>query len=361
MKAKNIAFALSAAISVASPCIARAASQLPLRGGNLLTPYAVLDIGLASQTNATSAGTKTGFLAGPVDPDILGIKGSHALPGGNRVVYQFEAGTNMETGAQGFGAQQTWGRQANVGLAGSWGSLRGGYELTPFISDMGAFDPLGISQSGSILPYYLDAIGGTGIFDSRMFQYRSPESGALHYSAGLGTGNVPGSSGSGLEFQATATYQAGRFGFGGGFVHVNSSGTAQGATKSYWGGLNYVMGSITLRGLTQYSSVTRTTGISRKTIQIGGGFDWRLGNNYTLEYGIYKYWDTNDSNNHSLMNAALLNYTLDSSTTVYGGATYLTNSGNMAVNPLNGSSWGNDTQPAGSNTAAVLVGFRYQF
>ncbi len=344
-------FALAACALGAAQCHA----------ANSITPYGALDVGVATQSNATPAGTKTGFIAGTILPDILGISGSHELPSGNKVIFRFEAGTNMETGAAGFSSNNYWGRNANVGLAGRWGSVTGGMELTPFLTDLASVDPLGLSQAGSILDTYVNSLGIVGIFDSRMIQYRSPALGGFGFTLGAGTGNVPGNFSSGREIQGTAHYTRGGLELAAGALHLNGNNGGNGDIKSYWLGAAYDIDQVTLKGVGQDSKVM-TNGVERHTRTLGLGLDWSISDKWNLAYGIYQYKDLSAAvSSSSLMNVALLKYALDSQTSAYVGVTHAANKGLLAFNPLDATSWGNDVPAPGISTTALYAGFYYTF
>ena len=325
-----------------------------------LTPYGIFDAGIASQSKTAAGGSNTGFVAGAVLPVILGVNGSHDLPNGSKVTFKLEAGTNLETGDSGFAKNAHWGRGATVGLAGAWGSVTAGMETTPYILDLGSVDPLGLSQGGSALIPYLDALGVVGIFDDRMFQYRSPALGSFKFSAGLGTGNVPGSSSQGREIQATATYTDGAFNAGSGVLNIHGDSVGNGRVKGFWLGGGYKFGEFSLKGFMQDTKRT-TSGAERHTSQLGAGASYQITPSLSATYGLYRYKDQANAANKAIMNAFLGKYALDSATTLYLGATSVNNKGAMQVAPMAGSSFGGNTPPPNATTRALFTGMYFIF
>lgn len=337
------------------------ASLLPIMAmadGDKITPYGIFDVGVASQSATAAGGSNTGFAAGLVLPVILGIAGSHDLPNGNKVNFKLESGLNPETGAAGFAKNSNWGRGATIGFSGNWGSITGGMETTPFLTDLGSVDPLGLSQGGSALIPYLDALGIVGIFDDRMFQYRSPDLGGLKFTAGLGTGNVPGNASQGRELQGTVTYANGPFNFGAGALNVNGDAVGVGKVSSYWLGGGYKLGALSLKALLQDN---KTGAGARHTQLIGAGLGYQISPSLNVAYGIYDYADQDNSANKTLLNSVLGKYSLDSATTLYMGVTVADNKGAMQVAPLAASSFGGNTPPTNTATNAVFVGMHYIF
>jgi len=329
-----------------------------------LTLYGVLDVGVAWQNRTTTSGgttdsgSMTGIVAGTVLPVILGVSGSHDLGNGNQVVFQLEGGTNFENGSPGFGMNPVWGRNANFGVAGKWGSLKGGFELTPFLLDIAAVDPQGLSQAGSALNFYLATLGITGLFDNRMIQYRSPDLKGFKFTAGLGTGNVPGSTSKGREMQATASFAAAGFNAGAGYLLVNDSATTGKAAESFWAGAGYAFAPVTFKAMIHD---IKTGDGANHTQYFAGGVAWAITSAITAKYGYYDFRDKDVSASKTAGHTVAGNYALDKSTTVYAGYTLLDNSGGMQVVPLSGSSWGSSGAPVDLATSAFYAGMYYAF
>jgi predicted porin len=348
------------ALALAVPLAARAGD------GDKLTVYGILDVGVAYQNRSTetagttNAGEKFGVVAGTVSPIILGVNGSHDIGNGNKVEFQLEGGTNFENGTPGFGMNgPVWGRNANFGAAGSWGSVRAGFELTPFLGDIGDVDTQGLSLAGSALNFYLSALGTTGLFDNRMVQYRSPSLSGFKFSAGVGTGNVPGSTSRGSELQATASYAMSGLNVGAGYLTVNDTTAGAGkAAESFWAGAGYKFEPVTVRAMFHDF---KTADGANHTQLFGGGPIWAVTPVVTLKYGYYYYLDSKTSANKTQLHAISATYAVDKSTNVYLGFTLVQNKGANQIEPLAGSSWGGTGAPIEASTSAVYTGAAYSF
>jgi predicted porin len=347
----------SLALALAIPFVARAET-------NKLTVYGILDVGVAYQNRTTDAtgtantGEKVGLIAGTVLPMLIGVNGSHDLGNGNRVEFQLEGGTNLENGTPGFGMNPVWGRNANFGIAGSWGSVRGGFELTPFLGDIGGVDPLGLSQAGSALNFYLANLGVAGLFDNRMVQYRSPDLSGFKFTAGVGSGNVPGSTDRGRELQATAGYAIAGLNVAAGYLNLNDTTTTGRAAESFWAGAGYKFAPVTVKAM--FQDFKTADGANHAQL-LGGGAAWAITKDITVKYGYYNYRDQKTSANETQAHALLGSYALDSSTSVYAGYTLVDNSGAFQVQPLTGSSWGGSGAPVEAMTSALYTGLYYTF
>lgn len=343
------------------------ATPLAGRGEDKLTVYGILDVGVAYQNRTTASGgtadtgEKLGVVAGTVLPMILGVNGSHDLGNGNRVEFQLEGGTNLENGTPGFGMNPVFGRNANFGVAGPWGSVRAGFELTPFLGDIGAVDPLGLSQAGSALNFYLSALGVTGLFDNRMIQYRSPDLKGFKVSAGVGTGNVPGSTSRGNELQATASYGIAGLNLGAGYLTVNNAGSPGKAAESFWAGAGYQLAPLAPLSVKAMYQDFKTTDGATHMYLVGGGPAWTVTSALTLKYGYYFYRDARTSTNGAQEHAFSASYALDKATSAYVGYTLVQNKGTTQIQPLTGSSWGGSGAPAELSTSAIYAGLSYAF
>jgi predicted porin len=134
--------------------------------------YGVVDTSLSYLTNVDAAGhavTKMNSLTGEL-PSRIGFRGTEDLGNGLSVFFVLENGLSLDTGMTGQG-NRLFGRAANVGLKGAWGTLTLGRQLNmTYIAPQKA-DVLGPSlfALGSIDPYLPNArsdnaIGYMGTF-----------------------------------------------------------------------------------------------------------------------------------------------------------------------------------------------------
>jgi predicted porin len=122
--------------------------------------YGVVDTSLSYLTNVDAAGhavTKMNSLTGEL-PSRIGFRGTEDLGHGLQAFFVLENGLSLDTGVTGQGGR-LFGRAANVGLKGAWGTLTLGRQLNmTYIAPQKA-DVLGPSlfALGSIDPYLPNA------------------------------------------------------------------------------------------------------------------------------------------------------------------------------------------------------------
>lgn len=119
--------AASVGLCAALPTLAMAQGAAP----SSVTIYGVVDSGIEYITRVGSTGssltrvpTNTGST-----PTRLGFRGSEDLGGGLRAVFTLESQFGLDTGSL-LNGGRAWGRQAWVGLAGSWGTFSVGRQPT---------------------------------------------------------------------------------------------------------------------------------------------------------------------------------------------------------------------------------------
>jgi len=130
---------------IALAAVALVASSAAL--ANDTTIYGSLDVSAVKQTGAS-----TGFDgSGNWNGSVLGLKGAEDLGGGLKATWQLEMGLNLGTGAHANGGTSSiatdatgandgsarsniFNRLSNVGLAGEFGSVKLGQQLSPFIA-----------------------------------------------------------------------------------------------------------------------------------------------------------------------------------------------------------------------------------
>ena len=101
-----------------------AAAATGSAGAQTLTMFGLIDLAVEhfNKVGPTGAGlSRMPGLTGSL-PSRLGVRGSEDLGGGLRAVFTLEQGFTADTGGLSQGGRG-WGRQAFVGLAGTWGTL----------------------------------------------------------------------------------------------------------------------------------------------------------------------------------------------------------------------------------------------
>ena len=148
-KAIRVAAALTCALAAAA---AQAQTTVQI--------YGVVDTSISYLTNVDAAGhavTKMNSVTGEL-PSRIGFRGTEDLGHGLQAFFVLENGLSLDTGMTGQGGR-LFGRAANVGLKGAWGTLTLGRQLNmTYIAPQKA-DVLGPSlfALGSIDPYLPNA------------------------------------------------------------------------------------------------------------------------------------------------------------------------------------------------------------
>ncbi len=135
MKKSLIAMAVLASIAGV------AQAQTP----SAITIYGVVDVGLAHENNGTNSVTRMD--SGNLNGSRLGFKGTEDLGGGLSAIFQFENGFNADTGTQA-DTSRLFNRQAYVGLASGFGTVKLGRQQNPVYANLATFDPFGNALAG---------------------------------------------------------------------------------------------------------------------------------------------------------------------------------------------------------------------
>ena len=125
-----------------------------------VTIYGIVDSGVAYMTNVNAAGDNMFKMPSLTSsfPSRIGFRGTEDLGNGLQAFFVLENGLAMDTGTQQQGGR-LFGRQANVGLKGSWGAITLGRQLNmTYISQLKS-DVLGphLFAVGSIDAYLPNA------------------------------------------------------------------------------------------------------------------------------------------------------------------------------------------------------------
>ncbi|MFC3108366.1 porin [Undibacterium arcticum] len=117
-----------------------------------VTVYGVVDAGIVNVNNQKKSSGGTGnafaFNTGGLSPSIFGFKGSEDIGGGLKANFNLEGHFFSGTGEGGqWGG--LFGRQANVGLSNSYGTLTLGKQYSPAVLAFAATDPRGLKETFS--------------------------------------------------------------------------------------------------------------------------------------------------------------------------------------------------------------------
>ncbi|WP_233575722.1 porin [Noviherbaspirillum saxi] len=142
------------------------------------------------------------------------FKGVEDLGGGNRAAFLLENGFTADTGAEFFGNNRLFGRQAWVEIGGGWGTVRLGRQYTPSFDGLVKVDGFYVNSNVSPINLVTSREGQgaakaiyLGRFDN-MIAYRSPTLGGFSTTLAYAPGEAAGSS-SGRNTGANLMYANG--------------------------------------------------------------------------------------------------------------------------------------------------------
>lgn len=288
-----------------------------------VTIYGAVDASLSYTNKIATSGEKTGSLlaldSGLLKGSRLGVKGVEDLGGGLKAVFTIENGFNVDTGEAGQKGV-LWGRQATVGLVGTFGSVLVGRQKD-VLDDIGGITSPG-DFSGVVSRVHslnLDRTNGERVNNS--IRYNSPDFRGFTGSVIYGFGEEAGKVGSGQSFGLGGLYANGPLNIGLGYFQskmgdatnasdVNGAAACNGkdpvknkngdvCLKTWTLATAYQFGAVKVYG--SYSSVklplARDGKLNKKTASVSfdaasngviGGFDnassstWDLGAKYSL-------------------------------------------------------------------------------
>jgi len=115
--------------------------------------------------------------SGNMSRSFLGFRGTEDLGGGLRAVYRLESYLGIDTGAiGGYGGNAFWGRDANVGLSGAFGTTVLGRNVSPLYLTTITFNPFGESFgfSPSTRQYFAGAVVGDRSWNNSVAYTNNP-------------------------------------------------------------------------------------------------------------------------------------------------------------------------------------------
>ena len=133
--------------AAAAACATLAAGSAAAQSS--VTVYGILDAAIDYNTNVDAAGHTRVWVPDPgggMFPSRLGFKGTEDLGGGLKAIFTLENGFDLGSGAN--AQNRLFGRQAWVGLAGSWGQLTIGRNYNMVYNSMFEVDLVGPSNYG---------------------------------------------------------------------------------------------------------------------------------------------------------------------------------------------------------------------
>ncbi|MBB1634886.1 porin [Cupriavidus sp. UME77] len=197
-----------------------------------VTLYGIADVSIRYTNNSNQANNSLYQMTdGAVTQSRWGLKGSEALGNNLKAIFQLESGYSLDNGSMN-SSGVLFNRQAYVGLAGDFGTVKLGRQYTEGFNFFGDFDPLTIGNyQANAWPFFL-----TQFRANNVVSYGGKFSG-LDVGASYGFGEQPGSltkaSSTGKPyFGARAAYTVGPFAFGGVYQEIRDT---FGNKQQMWG------------------------------------------------------------------------------------------------------------------------------
>ncbi|ACB64555.1 porin Gram-negative type [Burkholderia ambifaria MC40-6] len=202
-----------------------------------VTLYGIVDQSIRYTTHANASNDASVQMAnGAITNSRWGLKGSEALGGGLKAIFQLESGFEPQNG-QLDGA--LFGRYAYVGLASDWGTVKLGRQATEAFNLFGDLDPLTVGNyTANMWPYLLTQgrASNTVSYDGTF--------GGLDVGASYGFGGVAGSLGANAYWGTHVSYTLGGLMVGATYQQVRDLNSR--AQQAWGAGARYAIGAATL-------------------------------------------------------------------------------------------------------------------
>lgn len=334
--------------------------------------YGILDTGLVHVSNADAAGhsiTKMPSITGEF-PSRIGFRGTEDLGNGLQAFFALENGVAIDTGSAQQG-NRLFGRLAQVGLKGAWGTLTLGRQLNMTYISLLKADVLGpgIFAIGSIDPYLPNArsdnaIGYMGNFGNVVagatYSFGRDASNAGGPPATNCAGEVPGNARACRQYTGLLGYEKKAWGLNVAYDRMyGNTGAAGGLTSSDNTDTRTVVNAYVMLGATKIGAGVLDRDTRAATGQTESDL-YYLG--ATHPFGPFTadaQWsrrNTRHSNADVTMLVARLTYALSKRTYLYTSIGHLDNDGASAVALDAGGTVG-----TGLSQNGVMVGLRHHF
>lgn len=316
-----------------------------------VTLYGNVDAGLAYVKTKTDAGSssKTAVESSILTESFFGLKGQEDLGGGLKAIFKLESGINVDTGSQ--ATTNFFGKNAYVGLAGDFGTVKLGNQESLFKTEGNAFNPFGASALLAPTNQLFNGVTGLGGSWQNTIGYTSANLSGLtlsaQHSAREGNTGKTAATVNGGATAVAANYAAGALALSAVYGDVRSTvGTAAPVQQQAWLlGASYDFGVV--KAFAQYGQdkaedVTGADQGKAKFFQLGAVVPVTQNGSVHASYGQTKV-DSDKAQQFSLA----YHHGLSKRTSVYAGATYIKDEALFAL--------------VDTKTTAVAVGLRHAF
>lgn len=350
-----------------------AASQA--QSGNVAV-YGLLDTGVEHVTDVGAAGvglTRMPTLTGSV-PSRIGFRGTEDLGGGLKAFFTLENGLSLDTGVAGQGGR-LFGRQALVGISGTWGAVTLGRQYNMMFYSLLDADTLGPNLYGSAsVDSYIpnaredNAVGYRGTFRGLTVgaTYSLGRDGVNAGPSPAGT-NCAGESASDRNacraWSALLKYDGPTWGVATAFDRQNGGPAAFGGlTSSALRDSRTVLdGYVKLGALKLAAGVIRRDNEGAATPRTDlhfAGAAYAMTQAVTLDGQAFRL-KVKDSANGATLLAVRATYQLSQRSAAYVTAGNISNDGNLNISVSSGAPGSNPS--AGGSQSGVMVGMRHAF
>ena len=316
-----------------------------------VTMFGIVDVGVGhvSATNSVSGVTQSGNSS-----SRLGFRGVEDLGGGLKAGFWLEGavspdvGTGAGGGASGPGFE--FKRRSTVSLAGNFGEVRLGRELTAGYSKPSSYDVFGQVGLASFQGWSVTRV-------SNGVSYNTPGNlGGFFGTAHYGFGEVAGNNSAGSYFGLAGGYENGPLSVSLAGDQLKSTTAGASALKTFSVGASYDLGMVKpafIYHTEKTGAVKNNSLMLAVSAPVGPG---RL-------IGSYARYDLKNSSNDSSALAVGYVYNLSKRTAVYGTYAHMNNKNAAArnLNGVSGSFNSNVTVGAGENVDGYQVGIRHSF
>lgn len=354
MKKSALALAVTAALCL-NPA-ARAQSNVQV--------YGIVDAGVETVNHVgPDDGREVRVVSGGKNTSRWGFRGSEELGDGMKAVFNLEGAIGMDTGDT--AGSPLFKRQANVGLEGSLGRIVIGRSFTTTYDLVSKFDPLGYA------PNYSWATTGSATGPSKygmttgfdnLIKYTG-HTGGFTYSATVGLGEQPGSEADGRKVAVGVTWFRNGFGLMSTYEQINGNTVAASGrrdrTRAYHAGVTYDSGrwraTLVMRGYRLESGKPATADLSADTYWAGLTY---LAGKVTLTGAVY-HIDTKDlpaaKDADPTMLVLRAMYSLSKRTTLYAVAGHAWAKHGQLVG------LSRDEPGSGTTQTGITTGIQYRF
>lgn len=297
-----------------------------------VTLYGNLDVGLTSVKEKTAGNSKTtnGVTSSILTESFFGLKGQEDLGGGLKAIFKLEAPVAVDTGKA---DTELFSKNAYVGLAGDFGTVKLGRQESLFKTEAAAFDAFGVSGTLAVSQLFINKAGATALGGSwqNAVGYTSPSLSGLtlsaQHSSKEGGKSVNPTDVNGGATAAAANYAAGALGLSAvyGDVRSTNASVATSQQQAWLLGASYDFGVV--KAFAQYGQNKAENAAGAETgkdkfYQLGAVVPVTQAGAVHAAYGQIKNDNAAAADSKSRKFSLAYHHTLSKRTGVYAGLAY---------------------------------------